>query len=206
MDQTQEDAKTKKTEMSPRIPCEAEYDFVLALTGISELSQEAEDALFEAGCDDSTISIQSGRVFLTFSRVAHSMGDAVLTAIRDVRRANIGASVLRVDDCNLVTQSEIGRKINRTRQQVFQYVSGERGPGGFPPPACQITDKAPLWKWCEVAYWLWHNGIIKENALRAAQEVDAINSVLEFCHQKKENPDLVLALLSDLEAPAPSAT
>ena len=134
------------------------------------------------------------------------MGNAVLTAIRDVRRATIGAAVLRVDDCSLVTQSEIARRIGRKRQQVFQYVSGDRGPGGFPPPVCQITDKAPLWKWCEVAHWLWRNGIIKENALRAAQEVEAINSVLEFCHQKKENPDLVLGLLSDLEATVPSTT
>lgn len=56
------------------IPCEHEHDFVLALTGVSELSQEQEDALFEAGCDDATISIRSGRVFLSFSRGPLSKG------------------------------------------------------------------------------------------------------------------------------------
>ena len=76
---------------------EAEYNFVLVLAGVSNLSQKAEDALFEAGCDDSTICVRDGRVFLTFARMAPSLKDAVLSAIRDVRKANIGAWVERVD-------------------------------------------------------------------------------------------------------------
>ena len=129
------------------------------------------------------------------------MKDAIRSAIQDVRRANIGATILRVDDCNLITQSEIARKINRTRQQVHQYITGERGRGGFPPPTCHIADKAPLWRWCEVAYWFWQNGIIKESALRDAQTIEAINSVLEFALQKHADPDLINELLTDLAAP-----
>jgi hypothetical protein len=204
MERMPEHPNTETKEMNTRVPCETEHDFVLVLTGISELSEEMENALFDAGCDDCTISLRSARVFLTFNRTADSMEMAILSAIRDVRRANIGATVLWVDDCNLVTQSEIGRKIGRPRQQVHQYVTGERGPGGFPPPACHITEKAPLWRWCEVANWLWLNGIIKENALREAEAIEAINSFLGYCHQRTTNPDLMNRLLSQLETECPA--
>src|SRR4029079_9205825 len=111
-----------------------EYDFTLALTGITELTREIEDALFEAGCDDATLSLRCGRIYATFSREADSLKDAILSAINDVRNAGIGADVLRVDECNLITQAEIARKSGRSRQLIHQYIKGIRGPGGFPPP------------------------------------------------------------------------
>jgi hypothetical protein len=72
---------------------EREYDFTLVLTGITELPVGAEDALFEAGCDDATISVRFGRVFLSFSRLALSLNDAILGAMRDIKNANPGADV-----------------------------------------------------------------------------------------------------------------
>jgi hypothetical protein len=69
-----------------------EHDFELVLTGITELTTEVEDALFEAGCDDATLSARSGQVFLTFSRTAPTREDAIQSAIRDVQKANIGAT------------------------------------------------------------------------------------------------------------------
>jgi hypothetical protein len=198
--------KMETREMEPGIPCEQEHDFALILTGISKLSPDVENALFESGCDDATISVRSGRVFLTFSRNAPSLGKAILSAIRDVTNAEIGAQVLRVDDCNLVTQAEIARRIGRTRQLVNQYISGVRGPGGFPAPTCEINEGALLWRWCEVASWLRQNMMIKENALRAAEEVAVINSVFEFLYHRKLNPDLVLELFSDLKVPGPTCS
>jgi hypothetical protein len=184
-------------------PCEREHDFALVLTGITELTSEAEDALFEAGCDDATLSLRFGRVYATFSRCALSRRDAILRAICDVRKANIGADVLRVDTCDLVTQSEIAHRIGRTRQLVHQYVNGIRGPGGFPPPACNLTDDSPLWYWCEVAYWLWQNDLIKEDVLRDAQADSVINLVLELQHQKKIAPELLEAATRFIESDCP---
>jgi hypothetical protein len=180
--------------------CECEHDFTLVLTGVSELTQTVEDALFNAGCDDATIAVRSGRLFVTFSRSAESLKDAIISAIRAVWRANIGADVLRVDYCNLVTQSDIARRIKRSRQLVHQYMIGARGPGGFPPPACEISDEAPLWYWCEVAYWLWENNMIKEDVLRDAQEVDIINSVLELRHQQKMMPELTDEIMRTVQS------
>ena len=160
-----------------------EYEFTLILTGISRLDQRIVDALFEAGCDDATPSLRLGRVYLTFSRQAMSMADAILTAIHNVRTANIGADVLRVDPCNLVTQSEIARRIGRSRQVVSHYIYGKRGPGDFPPPACYLADDSPLWYWCEVAYWLRQNDMLPDREYRDAQEIALINAQLEYQRQ-----------------------
>ncbi|MFN6163357.1 MAG: hypothetical protein ACK5AC_13410 [Planctomycetota bacterium] len=135
-------------------PCDGKFEFALIVGGVSELTPAVEDALFQAGCDDATVSMQHGRLYIEFSRSAVSLEDAIISAIRDVRKADIGAEVLRVDECSLVTASEIARRMGRTRQLVHQYMNGTRGPGGFPPPECHLTDHAPLWAWCAVSYWL----------------------------------------------------
>lgn len=172
-----------KTEKHPT------FEFTLVLDGIAGITAEVENALFDAGCDDATISLRQGRVYLTFSRAAATLKDAIISAIQDIRGAGIGADVLRVDQCDLVAQAEIARRIDRSRQLVSQYISGGRGPGGFPAPACNVTDNAPLWYWCEVAHWLWSNDMISESDLRNAQDVTAINSVLEIERQRRIFPE-----------------
>jgi hypothetical protein len=184
-------------------PCDREHDFALVLTGITELTPKAEDALFETGCDDATLSLRFGRVYATFSRSASSRRDAILSAICDVRKANIGADVLRVDTCDLVTQAEIAHRIGRTRQLVHQYVTGKRGPGSFPPPACDLTDDSPLWYWCEVAYWLWQNDMIRGDTLKDAQADSVINLVLELQHQKRIAPELLEEATRYIECECP---
>ena len=159
----------------------AEFDFTLILSGISDVTDDQADSLFASGCDDATIAQRYGRVYMTFSREAETMAQAIISAIEDVRRAGLDdVSVMRVDTCNLVTQAEIARRIDRSRQAVSQYISGERGPGSFPPPACNIVEGQPLWYWCEVAYWLSQNDLIKGNENREAQEIAAINAILEL--------------------------
>jgi hypothetical protein len=172
-----------------------EHDFTLVLGNVGELTESIETALFEAGCDDATIALRSGRIFLTFSREGSSLKEAVISAIRDVNKANIGADVMRVDSCSLVTQADIARRIGRSRQLVHQYITGVRGPGKFPPPVCEITDGAPLWYWCEVARWLWENDMIPEDMLREAEELATINSVLELQWLRQTLPDLTEEIL-----------
>lgn len=189
-------------DMSRGAACESEHDFVLVLTGVSELTGEVMNALYDAGCDDATPSVRYGRIYLTFSRPAGSIKDAIISAIRNVRNAKIGADVLQVDDCNLVTQADIARRIGRSRQQVHQYITGKRGPGNFPPPVCDIAEGAPLWYWCEVAYWLAQNDMIPREVVREAQEIDTINLVLQWQHQQQLDPQLTEEIFGSLTAPA----
>ncbi len=175
-----------------------QFEFTLVLDGITAVTAKVENALFEAGCDDATISLRQGRVYLTFSRAAATQKDAIISAIQDIHNAAIGAEVLRVDQCDLVTQAEIARRIERSRQLVSQYISGGRGPGGFPAPACKITDTAPLWYWCEVAQWLCANDMISESDLRNAQDITTINSVLEIERQRRIFPESTRMIMESI--------
>ena len=170
--------------------CDSEFDFTLVLSGVDDLTEAVEDALFEAGCDDATLAVRHGRIYMTFSRLAPSLDEAILSAICDVRRAKgIKADVLRVDDCSLVTQSEIARRSNRSRQLIQMYITGERGPGDFPGPACNIVDKQPFWHWCEVSYWMYVNNIVREDVFKQAEVLDTVNQVLDWQRLERRHPD-----------------
>jgi MoaA/NifB/PqqE/SkfB family radical SAM enzyme len=92
---------------------ETEHEFTLVLEGISEFTTEVMDALFEAGCDDATVSRQFGRVSMDFGRSAPTMKDAVISAIRDVQKANIGATVVRVEGFEPSSMQETDGEILR---------------------------------------------------------------------------------------------
>ncbi|HHH28803.1 MAG TPA: hypothetical protein ENK57_10730 [Polyangiaceae bacterium] len=160
--------------------CEREYDFALVVSGVSDLTEEVMDALFEAGCDDATPSIRYGLLYLEFSRSASTLKDAIISAIRDVLRSGLpGVKVVQVDDCNLVSQSEIARRMGRSRQLVHQYITGQRGPGAFPPPVCHLAEGKPLWQWCTVSFWLASNNLLRQEESTNAAVIEAINTALE---------------------------
>jgi hypothetical protein len=76
---------------------EMEHEFTLIIGGISDLTPAIMDALFEAGCDDATVSRQGGRICMDFVRAAPNLKHAVVGAIRDVEKANVGARILGVE-------------------------------------------------------------------------------------------------------------
>jgi hypothetical protein len=92
---------------------EAEHEFTLVLDGVSDLTPGIMDALFEAGCDDATVSRQGGRVSMDFGRSGPSMKDAIISAIRDVQKANIGARVIRVEGSELDSTQDIDGEVRR---------------------------------------------------------------------------------------------
>lgn len=183
-------------------PCEQEYDFALIVGGVSELTEQVQNALFDAGCDDATPSIQYGMLYMEFSRSAKSLKEAIISAIRDVRRSGLPAEVLRVDECNLVTASDIARRMKRSRQLVHQYMTGLRGPGRFPAPECHLADHAPLWRWCAVCHWLVQNHLLRPEEGWDAEVVEAINDVLEDAQQPPERQELVNEIARELQAVA----
>jgi hypothetical protein len=92
---------------------ETEHEFTLIIDGIPELTPAIMNALFEAGCDDATVSRQGGRISLDFVRAASTLKDAIISAIRDVRKANVGASVLRVEGTEPGSIQEIDGEVRR---------------------------------------------------------------------------------------------
>lgn len=185
----------KKALPSPQNePCRREHDFALILDGIDDLTDGVMDRLFEAGCADATFSIRYGLVFAEFSRTAESYRDAVLSAIQDVHRADVGAEVLRVNPCDLVTPADIARRIDRSRELISQYIRGDRGPGNFPPPECFLADEKPLWMWCAVSHWLAENQLMRPEESREAQFVWVVNDWLSAQRSRRQAPELIAQL------------
>ncbi len=58
-----------------------------------ELPRELLDALFEAGCDDSHVSLRDGALRIAFDREAPSFRVALLSAIADVDRSGFWTGV-----------------------------------------------------------------------------------------------------------------
>jgi hypothetical protein len=146
------------------------------------------------------LTVEYGQIYAEFSRSAPSLKDAILSAIRDIRKAGHGLNVLRVDECDLVTQADIARRIGKTRQLVSMYIAGVRGPGGFPAPSCHWPDHSPMWTWCSVSYWLLENDMIRPEKYLEAEVVGAINFALEHAQRKVRNPKLVDEVIQAVEA------
>jgi hypothetical protein len=110
------------------------------------------DALFEAGCDDALFGVEKGLPVGEFDREASNLAEAIASAVRDVE--STGLTVLRILDEDLLTLADIADRIGQSRESVRRYATGERGPGGFPPPVNPARDGTVFYRWTEVAPWL----------------------------------------------------
>ena len=71
---------------------EAIHRFTVILSGLTEMTDAAANALYEAGCDDGSPGSCEG---VAFDREASSLSEAIHSAVRDVRKA--GFDVVRVE-------------------------------------------------------------------------------------------------------------
>ena len=95
MPATSVDSSTRAL-MGQGVEVETKHEFILIFEGVPDLTPDVADALYEAGCDDGTFMMTSGRMYGAFTRAAPRLKDAVAGAIRDIRNANIGARFVRV--------------------------------------------------------------------------------------------------------------
>lgn len=178
-----------------------EFSVLLEPLADEDLDTLAE-RLYTAGCDDATLAVRNGWPLLTFCRKSDSLESAVLSALGQLR--SMGLKPLRVDHCDLVTQAEIARRIGRSRQIVSQYIKGQRGPGGFPPPACDFGNCGGLlWYWCEVANWLHEHNLLPEEKREEALFLDAVNMKLHAKWLEKAQPELVNRIELQLQRAKP---
>lgn len=158
------------------------YEFTLVLDGVDDNTPGLEDKLFEAGCDDALINFRNSTVYLDFDREASSIEDAVLSAIRAVEGCEIGAKVIRILPDDLVSISDIAKRLNKDRQLVSLWVKGERRQQGFPfpPPVLKLSEKSPMWRWYLVVKWLQDQNLIQDPSIvDYAKFVENLNAVLD---------------------------
>jgi hypothetical protein len=73
------------------------HRFTFILAGISELTPEIADGMYEATKGDIELSMRNGVAFLEFHRAAPSLHDAITSAIKEGEDANLGVRVVRVE-------------------------------------------------------------------------------------------------------------
>ena len=81
------------------------FQFTLILTGVSDLTPEVTDALYEAGFDDALIGMAAGVPYIDINhRRAESLEKAVRQAIRDVEKAGLRVVRVESDAANVITR------------------------------------------------------------------------------------------------------
>jgi hypothetical protein len=72
------------------------FSFTVTIEGADVLTDEAQDALFEAGCGDATFGVSNGIQTAEFDREARDFADAVASAIKAIEGVVPSARVVAV--------------------------------------------------------------------------------------------------------------
>lgn len=74
------------------------FSFTLVFSGVfDDLSDDFVDAIWEAGCDDSHISLREGTLRISFDREAASYWSALLSAVADIERTGLGLELATIE-------------------------------------------------------------------------------------------------------------
>lgn len=127
-----------------------EYVFTLKY----QIASEDPDALIErlgtAGCDDALVGTgQTGRLALAFTRDARNAYTAILSALRDVKKALPEAKLIEVTP-DLVGLTDVADMVGVSRQNMRKLMLGHGT--RFPPPVHEGS--AALWHLADVLGWL----------------------------------------------------
>lgn len=173
------------------------YTFTLVLEPSELDTEQLADPIFEAGCDDALLGERNGVMYLEFDRDARSLEGALLSAIRAVESID-GVRVSHVEPDDLVTASEIARRMGQSREAVRLLAEGARGPGGFPAPVSGLTTRSARWQWVQVVRWLAaHDRLEDSDALAQAELIASLNHALRKRRGENTNPQ-AKALLEKL--------
>lgn len=156
------------------------YNFTLVLEGVSDQDNiDIAEALFESGCDDATLSIRDQIAYLEFDRKAKSLQSAIVSGVTNVLDANIGALIVAIDPGDYVTSTEIGQRINKTRQYIQKLKTAKQKTNIFPGPVAGIQAGNLLYSWKRISYYFYkmQKYIEKEDVINA-QLLKIYNDIL----------------------------
>ena len=84
------------TILGKQLPVSA-FSFTVILEGLSDISEDLENRLFEAGCDDTLLCCTNGVVYLEFDREAGSLAEAIGRAVQDITAAGYSPLQITLD-------------------------------------------------------------------------------------------------------------
>lgn len=156
-----------------------EYEFTLKfkLPRADANAAELVEQLGEAGCDDALVGVGlPGRIALDFTREAKSAHEAVLSAIKDVRRAIPDAQLIEASP-DYVGLTDVAELVGVTRQNMRKLMAAHLD---FPSPVHEGSSQ--IWHLETVLRWL--NG--RTGSHRFEQRLLEVAQVAMQCNLTKE--------------------
>ncbi|PWG11198.1 hypothetical protein DF268_22945 [Streptomyces sp. V2] len=130
----------------------AEYEFQFVVDGIDVDDEAAVDVVHEKF--DGLLTRHRDRHLLDVAETGASTIDAAHRIVVRLRKTLPGLRLLRIDP-DLVGVSDIAERVGNTRQNVQQWVNGERRAGSEPFPAPEgVAGRSAVWRWGDVNAWL----------------------------------------------------
>ncbi|WP_159941882.1 MULTISPECIES: AlpA family transcriptional regulator [unclassified Nocardiopsis] len=129
----------------------AEYEFVFVTDGISLDDHDAVRVLSDGF--DALVSSWNGTVRVSVAAPGPDAVSAARTLLERLHAALPGVRLVRLDR-EFVGVSDIAERTGRTRQNVTQWIRGQRRDGvPFPAPEATVG-RSQVWLWSEVNAWL----------------------------------------------------
>lgn len=173
-----------------------EYEFSLRfkLPADAPPPEELVERLGAAGCDDAVVGTgQPGRIALQFSRQARTADQAMLSALRDVKRALPGVDLIEAGP-DMVGLSDIAELLEVSRQNMRKLWLSH--PDSFPAP--MHDGSAALWRLAPVLRWLEKQGQrpIDRRLVEVAQAAMHINLARAVAQHAPRTDKRLQALLN----------
>jgi hypothetical protein len=150
-----------------------EYEFLLVVDGVSVDDDRVVADI--TGIFDGLLSWNRGLHRLAVSSEGADAMEALQRFLRKVTAAIPALRILRLDP-DLVGISDIAERTGHSRQNVQQWVTGERNAGRpFPPPE-GTAGRSLVWRWADVNGWLKPLGL-DDQAMRPTREECALLDV-----------------------------
>ncbi|MFG2056900.1 hypothetical protein ACGFI9_23050 [Micromonospora sp. NPDC048930] len=132
-------------------------------------------------CEVSWESVD-GRTLAVIYCDDHDPISHVVTIARRITHAIPEAHVDGIDQ-DLVSVSDIARRVGMTREAVRLWVKGQRGPGGFPSALGSVgggeRGSTQIWSWPSVNAWLdEHFGLGDEDQYLTPEQVTVANAAI----------------------------
>ncbi|MET8325440.1 hypothetical protein [Streptomyces sp. NPDC005181] len=129
-----------------------EYEFLFVVDGVSVDDDLAVGVIFDEF--DGLLTRHRDKHLLDLAECGDGAIDAAHRLVVRLRKELPQLRLLRLDP-DLVGVSDIAERTGRSRQNVLQWVNGERhtGAGTFPEPEGTVG-RSLVWRWAEINTWL----------------------------------------------------